>query len=706
MNIYLHHLLLYLLFAPRIVTGQSRQEEGLLAWWRFDSIENNKQLIEEVSGQRNPIISYFQSAPGIRGKSIKLDGYHSRIESTPLQLEGKKALYMEAWVALQSYPWNRCPIINQGRAFSQEQEAGEGSDFFFGFDAYGHLIFELLLGDSLCSIRSPEAVALLCWNHVAVSYHAKHGIHLYVNGIPVAQSESEGRIGPMSGTDLWLGMNLKKMGPVESERTASADIPSKMVLHGLLDEIKVYDRAPGEAQICEIFELGRPQKLQALDWQMLPAGPDSLTPFFKAHYTRLHYTDEWEAQQHVGEFPDILVQFDQMPVRFLFWRGTGYGGVWVTENGIWMGDQSLERANSGKSPMGCAEHMSDKQNRYSHVRIIENNDARIVIQWRYAIADILYDIFGIDDEHPAGEWADETYFIYPDGVTLRHQVLWSANLSHEWQETIVIHQAGTSPNDNIDLRAMTLMNMRGESRTYSWEHGGPASFPEPPHANIQWVNLKSAYKPYIIFEPGPQIRPFSPEAIRPEFAHFPWWNHWPVAQIPNDGRRAIAPDRPSHSALSQSMEGSEVIHANPDGSFEAMTLTGMTNQPVESLLPLARSWNHAPGLIPHGMHIKRAGYRKSERAYVITLETKPFHGLSFTIHASEEAPLVQAAFVIEHWGKHEPGLKVDGKVLLLGRDYRYGYRHGLQGTDLILWTAIRATESAQFSLFYSSLPMQ
>ena len=33
---------------------------------------------------------------------------------------------------------------------------------------------------------------------------------------------------------------------------------------------------------------------------------------------------------------------------------------------------------------GDFEPMSDKQDRYSHVRIVENNDARTVIHWRYA----------------------------------------------------------------------------------------------------------------------------------------------------------------------------------------------------------------------------------------------------------------------------------------------------------------------------------
>jgi len=37
--------------------------------------------------------------------------------------------------------------------------------------------------------------------------------------------------------------------------------------------------------------------------------------------------------------------------------------------------------------------------------------------------------------------------------------------------------------------------------------------------------------------------------VRGNVSPFPWWNHWPVAQIPSDGRYAQAPDRASHFSL-------------------------------------------------------------------------------------------------------------------------------------------------------------
>jgi hypothetical protein len=56
----------------------------------------------------------------------------------------------------------------------------------------------------------------------------------------------------------------------------------------------------------------------------------------------------------------------------------------LTENNIWRSDQSTETGTE----YGCAEHMADKQNRHSHVRIIENTPVRVVVHWRYASADV------------------------------------------------------------------------------------------------------------------------------------------------------------------------------------------------------------------------------------------------------------------------------------------------------------------------------
>ena len=697
-------MLVYLLILSGIsLKSQISGDMRPLASWSFDTIMENR-VAGLPANRLDTVFGFKRLQEGVQGKCLKLDGYTTSVqrsaeEAPPL----KDELTIESWIALQALPWNWSAIINQG--FENAESPVNLYDtihrFFLGVDARGRVGFSLFLEGEQHFCITGEELPLLQWNHVAATFSSTKGMKIYINGILEASMEVKGKELAEGGSTLVIGRNIHKLGAEGSEREASAELGSPMVIEGLLDELAIYDKELSAESIYRQFSSIAIEKDPPLEWQKLPTGPDALHPAFDGVYTRLNYTDGWEAMRRVSRHPDILVRFDRSPVRLLFWRGTGYGAVWVTENGIWMGDQSLERANAGKSPMGCSEHMSDKQTRYSHVRIIEKNDARIVIHWRYALADILYDIFGITEDNPSGEWADEYYYIYPDGVAVREQILWTDFLSHEWQETIVINQAGTYPRDNIEFNAMTLLNMQGEKHSYSWKGGGPESFIHSRGANIQMVNLKSRYKPFIVFEANPKIRPVNPDAVNPVSGHFSWWNHWPVAQLPNDGRKAFGPDRPSHTSLSQSVERSEVIHRKENGSYEVITLTGMTDKKADSLVPLARSWNHPPLLIPEDDNIKST-YSKKERAYLIRQHKREDYDLKFNIQASVQSPMVHPVFVIENWGDSEPVIFVNGEQLMPGGGFRRGLRTTLKGTDLVLWTSLCSEKKTAFRIHRST----
>jgi hypothetical protein len=665
-----------------------------VAWWTFDSLDR-QHVIDKASGARDKIFGYQALLPGVRSNCLKLDGYTTRVIRASEQVpELTGGLTIEAWVAMQALPWNWTAIVSQSL---YDAAGGSPHRLFFGIDAHGRLGFELRIDGKNYRCVTGEQLSLLEWNRVAATFNPESGMNVYINGRIAAQQDVCGMMPTTAGSDLFIGMNTEKLGPEGSERQASADLGSRMVLHGLLDELKLYNAALSEREVLAGFLETDVPATSPLEWPQLPSGPKTLDSRFDAIYSRLTYTDEWESQWKVGGFPDILVHFDRLPVRLIFWRGTGYGAVWVTENGRWMADQSLERANAGKSPMGCSEHMSDKQTRYSHVRILEKSPARIVIHWRYAIADILYDIFGITEEDPRGEWADEYYYIYPDGITVRHQVLYSRYLSHEWQETIVIHQPGTFPEDNISLDAMSLANMEGEAKTYSWAEAPPSAFPEPADANIQVVNLRSAFRPWIIFEPGPKIRPVNPDATRTGTSRFSWWNHWPVAQLPNDGRRAFGPDRPSHSSLSQSIEHSEVIHDNGDGTYAVMTLTGMSDRPIDSLVPLARSWNHPPKAELLSGNFSTEGYEKTQRAYAFRVKDTKIP-LEFRLNADNDSPLFNPVFILEGWGDDDVRLTMNGRKLKVGVDFRIGYRSRLNSNDAVIWISARSAAPVTFRI--------
>jgi hypothetical protein len=278
-------------------------------------------------------------------------------------------------------------------------------------------------------------------------------------------------------------------------------------------------------------------------------------------------------------------------------------------------------------------------------------------------------------------------------VAVREDVLLSnaPRAEHEWQESMVVPGPGQAPEDLLEYAALTLGNDKGEFHTYSWEHKTPPNLPpNPENPNIQLVNMKSKYKPFSILRPEdePSIDVYSGE-IRREVSVFPWWNHWPTAQKPTDGRWSQFADRPSHSSLSHWFWNH---YRMTDRSMTKLMLTGMTDKSAKELLPLAKSWYHAPAI--EGLE---AAYDQAQRAYVL----KPDAGtesLGFTIAASADSPLLNPAFVISDWGAKDIALSVDGKDVPRGKDFRYGVSNRIDGADLVIWFKHRATQPVKVKI--------
>jgi hypothetical protein len=411
----------------------------------------------------------------------------------------------------------------------------------------------------------------------------------------------------------------------------------------------------------------------------------------------------------IGNNADVVVNFPGTDFKFVFWRGTSYIPCWVTDTGVWYTNEFVERRGfHSPNTEGCVEPMSDKQCRYSHVRIIESNDARVVVHWRYAPVDVSYEHPFTDPVNKWFDWVDEVYTIYPSGVGVREVTVQTnrPDLWTEFQEMIVINQPGTMPEDNIELGAVSLANMIGESKTFFWDkNGGPEFDDGPEHASIFKVNLKSSHSPFALVEPptedGSLITSYLGHAPT---SNFNFWDHWPVSQDASDGRTAISSERPSHSSLGHiGLPGMADMEWKPyksEGIIRTkIMLHGMTDKAVEGLVPLAKSWLNAPSLKVNSSGFTSEGYDPTQAAYVLkTNEPGQPAPLSFTINASEESPLNHPAIVIQNFGIKDVELKMNGKVLKKGMDYRAGYHQTQNGYNLVVWMNAQSDSKIKIEL--------
>ena len=439
----------------------------------------------------------------------------------------------------------------------------------------------------------------------------------------------------------------------------------------------------------------------------LPSGLDSKSGF-GAYYASLKYDLDWDKNWRIGEHADVVVNFDRAGYKFVFWRGTSYIPCWVTETGVWYTNEFVERRGfHSPNTEGCVEPMSDKQCRYSHVRIIESTDARVVIHWRYAPIDVNYEHPFTDPVTGWSDWVDEVYTIYPSGIGVRKITIQTnrPDLWTEFQESIVINQPGTMPEDNIELGAISLANMQGQSKTYFWtEEGGPEFDEAPEFASILKVNLKSSYSPFAMVTPPTEDGLITSYLGHAPTSNFNFWNHWPVSQFASDGRTATSAARPSHSSLGHigltGMADAEWKTYKEDGNkVTKIMLHGMTDKAVDGLVPLAKSWLSPPELSINSTGYKSEGYDPTQAAYLISsTEQDNSTPLSFIINASKESPLINPAFVIKNWGKKDFALTMNGTTLKQSEDYRFGYNQTINGYELIIWLEKQSESTVNIQL--------
>jgi hypothetical protein len=333
--------------------------------------------------------------------------------------------------------------------------------------------------------------------------------------------------------------------------------------------------------------------------------------------------------------------------------------------------------------------MSDKEAYTNHARILEQTPARTVVHWRYPLIDVNHVMANYVDSTGWCDWSDWYFYIYPDGVAVKSMKLWThGQRNHEWQESMAIFGPDQHPEDIIHTKgALTMMNLKGQSITYDWVDGPPENVREPEGQCIQHVNYTGRYKPVTVgqfFDSnvyGGEIT---------EYSVFPTWNHWPVAQMPSDGRYATYPDRTAHSSLTHVMP--EIYREEHDGPipyYEKLLMEAMLDREPAELLALAKSWLNAPEMVE--LVGGEGRYYPDQRAYIIE---KTGDEISLAIEADDDAPLANVAFIIKNWGSDKKA-----RVQLSREDFRtrQGIFRDIDGTKtLAIWIETEQNRKTDF----------
>jgi hypothetical protein len=671
-----------------ILTASIAAAEDPVSWWTFDSAEEGV-VIDRAAERDDHLEGNYTLMRGAVGKALLFDGFTTVLDRPAAeapQLSG--GFTIEAWVAQGAYPWNWCPIITQQR----DEEAG----YTFSVGPRGQIRLQVAVDGAWQACTSDDWVLPLReWIHVAGTFDPDMGITLQVNGQAAGTLELKGQAEFAPEIDLRIGTNHELTKPSNIHREHGT-VASFWCLDGGLDELKIHDRALSTADVARAFAATSPVPDCEIQPRRMPSGPKG-PGRFGAVYCELKYYEQWDALWRVDDHPDVLVRFDRTPVRVVFWRGSRYSPAWVTDQDQWMADQSVEAWKTGDEDTdGCFEHMQDRLCRYSHVRIIESNDARTVVHWRYPPVSSKNNLWNVDEKTGRACWVDEYYTIYPDAIGVRKPTWKKGTLGgpRQFQESLPFTNPDQFGNDVVEKDFCTVANMQGEELTLRFvEKPQKEKEGVPEELTIQRYNFRSPFDPVIIYEAGNRMHYVTDRDLR-GYARPGACNHWPVGQARCDGRTVQAADRPTHFL------GFPIsyppVHENEDRSWWN-GIYGMTDLPMEKLITLARSWNYPPSL-RLGEGFEDRGYDRGQRAFVVSRSGGSEDSLQIEVAANEDSPVYNPAFVIIGWGTSDAKLTIDGEEVARGPSFRAGHRHGLEGSDLIVWIEHEATEPLEITL--------
>jgi hypothetical protein len=651
--------------------------------WRFDEAAGDRAG-ESITGEPSDIAGHKSLwRKGVSGTCLQFDGYNTVVLLPAAQAPAiAGGLTLEGWFAIGAYPWNWAPIVQQG----------DDTGYFLGVDAQGRAGFKLKVGDTWQELVATNVLERFHWQHAAGTYDRASGVmSLYLNG-QLAGTRAVGSAGITTAPEP---IQIGKGQPRPADLAHPSTFATSYSFDGLIDEVRIYDQALTPDQVaasCQKF-LPPPDLAAAPDMDRRALPTFDTGGRSGAHYTRLKFYDVWDNLWRVGPYADVVVGFDQSPAKFVFWRGAGHIPMLVNEVDQWYSNEFNETWNRSGG-QGCQEPMSDKESFFNHVRVIENTPARVVVQWRFPLCDVRHVIANYHPETGWGDWADWYYYIYPDGVAVKTMQLWTDGpRNHEWHESMAILGPNQHPEQVLETdAALILADLEGHATSYSWKQGPPQV--DYRNQTIHVVNYRAQYDPFTIgaftggnvFGYGKKVNAYSV---------FPSWNHWPVAQIPSDGRPARFPDRAAHSSLTHVFLP-EFRAGHGDRPFqEKLLMEGMSKLGTPELALLARSWLQAPEI--ESLSDCRGQYDPAQRAYVLSATgTAP----SFRIAATAERPIVNPCFVVRNWnGEDNAGLEINSAAQAGGPDFRQGIVRDPNGRpSLVVWLQHEATGPTTFTL--------
>ncbi len=198
---------------------------ALVGWWQFDETSGN--IAKDSSGQGNDgtIIGTPQWVPGKIGGALQFNGSTYVNCGRKPSLNIRNQITMAFWFKVQAFSntWEAFLAKSDG-AYRASRSGGTGNSVHMGVTGSNYFDATPIVTDDQ-------------WHHYCGTYDGTTAI-IYLDGKEVARATYGGQIGDSSSYDLYIGENSGATG---------------RWLHGLLDDVQIYDNALTPTEILKIM---------------------------------------------------------------------------------------------------------------------------------------------------------------------------------------------------------------------------------------------------------------------------------------------------------------------------------------------------------------------------------------------------------------------------------------------------------------------
>ncbi len=249
----------------RPIAPPSSLANGLLLHWTIDGdavdLTNASAEIRDTSGNnlngdwRNHASTL---APGVLGQAVELDGYNDDISGgSPASLDNLANFTYAAWIRLDAYASDFMPIMGKGvgtGANATKRFLVNSGGGCTGGDGSTNGCIEITInttGAERVAFTPAGTIKPGQWYHVAVTYQSGTAPRIFVNGTEATYlSQSAG-----SGTDADESTGPFLVGSWNHDGSLSPG--GAGWFNGLIDDVRVYNRALSPEEVEELYALGR-----------------------------------------------------------------------------------------------------------------------------------------------------------------------------------------------------------------------------------------------------------------------------------------------------------------------------------------------------------------------------------------------------------------------------------------------------------------